>query len=753
MLNSGIVPGLRLTGDRGSRAIILAVVGVLVCAVSSASASLPDGRAWEMVSPLNKNGGDIRGIEGHEVNNGSGMARPVGDNGGGVVEASADGERVTYVSLVSFADGSGAPIGSQYVSSRGSEGWLTQNISTPTNNQTYILGGRGVPYDAFSVDLSNGLELNGSGGGGTEHPVETAPLAGAPAGYQDYYLDEIHYPGALSLRSLLSSEPSQPSAKFVLEFEGATQDLTHIDLVSEAKLAPEAVEVEHEENMYEWEKATGQFQMINLLPDGTPGLAGTLLLGGAGGATDHAISNDGLQVVWTAPSALYVRMGIGTQGARTVQADASQGGSDSSGGGRFLTASSSSGAGSKVFFLDHRRLTSDSTAGNEGDLYEFEPENGPIGKLTDLTVEREHGGSAEVRGVLGASEDGSYLYFVATGALAPGAEPGAYNLYLWHEGEPIRFIAALSVNDENRSGTKALGVAFDWESQLGLRTTRVSPDGTHLLFMSERSLTGYDNTASNGVNCGKNAHGQSLPAHCEEVFLFDAKRPGSGMNPVCISCNPSGGRPTGPSGIQGATEYSNNSALYVSRVLSEDGSRVFFESDDGLVTQDTNGEGDVYEWENGRAYLLSSGTSPEGTSFVDASANGSDVFFITRAQLAGQDTDQLVDLYDARAPHGVGERVGSLGSPPLVPCEGEGCRAGASGEPGYSLPSSVLFSGSGNVIPAPPSAAKSVAKHPARKVKPRKRRKRARHARRANRNVGRALRALAGLDISSKGGR
>src|ERR1700730_17011789 len=95
-------------------------VGCLTPGIQAvASAVLPDGRAWEMVSPLDKNGGDIRGI--------------LGDNGGGVVQSSASGNRITYVSLASFGTAQGASIGSQYFSERGPAGWQGRNISTPTN--------------------------------------------------------------------------------------------------------------------------------------------------------------------------------------------------------------------------------------------------------------------------------------------------------------------------------------------------------------------------------------------------------------------------------------------------------------------------------------------------------------------------------------------------------------------------------------------------------------------------------------------
>ena len=78
---------------------------------------------------------------------------------------------------------------------------------------------------------------------------------------------------------------------------------------------------------------------------------------------------------------------------------------------------------------------------------------------------------------------------------------------------------------------------------------------------------------------------------------------------------------------------------YQSRVLSDQG-RVFFDSADALVPQDTNGREDVYEYEpqgvgscaraGGCVSLISSGTSSEESVFLDASETGNDVFFLTR---------------------------------------------------------------------------------------------------------------------------
>ena len=145
------------------------------------------------------------------------------------------------------------------------------------------------------------------------------------------------------------------------------------------------------------------------------------------------------------------------------------------------------------------------------DLYVCElPGEAEKCQLTDLTVGG-FGESADVLGVLGASEAGDYVYFVANGVLSPaawsaGARPGdcgggriaaeTCSLYVAHYDssahtwEEPRFIATLSGDDEH-----------DWLAdnggELERLSSRVSPDGRFLAFMSDRSLTGYDNRDAN----------------------------------------------------------------------------------------------------------------------------------------------------------------------------------------------------------------------------------------------------------------
>ena len=83
--------------------------------------------------------------------------------------------------------------------------------------------------------------------------------------------------------------------------------------------------------------------------------------------------------------------------------------------------------GAKAFFTTPEELTNNANTGSAdqgNDLYSFDVGSGQLtNQLTDLTADANpiNPNGAAVQGVLGASDDGSYVYFVALGVLAPGA--------------------------------------------------------------------------------------------------------------------------------------------------------------------------------------------------------------------------------------------------------------------------------------------------------------------------------------------
>jgi DNA-binding beta-propeller fold protein YncE len=688
---------------------------------------LPDGRGYELVSPALKSAGRIE---------------PISERG--TIEAAASGGAITYFGNAPIVPGASGAAGSaiQALSSRGTSGWSTQIIAPPHQRATGAQIGIAPEYRFFTEDLSRAIiqpfgtfdpELSpdaseqtpylrtlGSCTSDCYQPLVTAVggHANALAGFGEEHLCEEENP--LSSRAGTVCGPL---------FLGATKNLSHAVLVSAAPLTAGAPVGKISEagatigSLYEWTAA--HLQLISLLPankagEELPAAPGATL--GQRGPARQAISGDGRRIFWNtggaAPAALYMR---DTVLEKTIQLDAAEtfcleALECESGGGHLQIASSD---GSRAFFTDTRRLTRDSgAAAGKADLYECrigEVAGRPTCALTDLTPEI-GGEHAEVQGeILGDGEDGEDLYFVANGRLGTGpnsagesAVSGQPNLYVRRGGATI-FIATLSPGDK-----------ADWRSPPG-QPTRVSPDGHFLEFMSERSLTGYD--SRDRVSDERDA----------EIFLYDV----DAGRTTCVSCDPTGGRPAGiefvhlegeqnaplasvhgqwaPTGWVAALPPGGSLALdnglesaYQPRYLSNSG-RLFFNALGGLVPADSNGVGDVYESEpagiggcnaSDPGYqpstdrcldLISSGTSPESSSFLDASESGDDVFFLTHSKLSGKDVDNAADVYDASVGGGEAEPVKA------VECSGEACQQ-ATTPPAESTPGSPSFSGPGNVV-------------------------------------------------------
>jgi hypothetical protein len=139
----------------------------------------------------------------------------------------------------------------------------------------------------------------------------------------------------------------------------------------------------------------------------------------------------------------------------------------------------------------------------------------------------------------------------------------------------------------------------------------------------------------------------------------------------------------------------SQTSTHETKALSDDGSRVFFSTEESLVLGDTNGKSDAYEFDVGTRVvrLLSSGTNPFDSWFMDASADGGNAFFVTRERLAGWDRDEAYDLYDARIGGGFPE-------PPIenkTICSDDACQGSQGNPPALLAPGSAAFDGGGNV--------------------------------------------------------
>jgi len=703
------------------------------------SAALPDCRAYEMVSPPNFEPRVARGNE-NQVEG---------------VQAAVEGDAVAFYSYQGAPAGTylpGSPSAGQYfLSRRAPLGWAknTEDVIPP---QSTIGERTCYPWIVYSPDLSKGA-LQDGWNWGEGYPTYPDDNNCANGGHDEPALVKTEPRGALNLfvrdnathaYELVNEAKAGVPARDAW-FQAGSADFSHIvftdpiPLTSEAPVPPEEAPAFFEvgEDLYDWTNVGGA-HLVTILPrEGKPlGKAVEGLLANsaesdriaASETWTHAVSTDGERVYFYAEGTLIPRSGYtgaklylrenaakprteecaDSTRACTVEVDANQGGPDESGGGRFEWASAD---GAIALFTDERKLTSESKAqAGKPDLYEYSVARPPGERLVDLTGTASE--PANVQGLSGISDDGAYVYFVAEGKLTGNqansqhevAQAGKPNLYVRHGGIDT-FIARLDGLNEDvppgAAGPEANGDVCNWDSftpfgqEDPIRPTefgncmaaRVTPTGAFLAFESRRRLTGYNNVVSATGYVNK------------EIFLYEAAT----NQLTCASCDPSGAPPMAalsedPRIPPPMKNYpTHNSPSYLTRALAGDGN-VFFSTRNSLVPAATNGMQNVYEYSNGRLSLISSGKSPENSVFLDASANGNDVFFGTTEALVGADTDNAMSLYDARVGGGFSEPP-----PPAAACESEeACRGVVSGAAGAASPLTATFVGPGNIVASVP---------------------------------------------------
>jgi hypothetical protein len=751
---------------------------------------LPDCRAYEMVSPPDKNGGDVIGSPPR-------------------THAAEDGNAITFASLNAFGDVVGSGVAVDYMAVRsaspGDSGWSTHAITPPqasSSVSTGILSVEPLYASEFSPDLSTGVFRAWS-------PVTSAPEVD---GVRNIYLrDDLRTPGAghyqllsgcpvclSSGESLLERAASKSFAEIdVPALLGATPDFGHVFFESKQALTADAPAGPLAHKLYEVDH--GVLRLTGILPTGA---AAEHVLGGRGvtrGPTaqlrhvNHAVSKDGSRVIFTAPpddesieGDLYMRI----DGNSTIRLDASERSVPEA--PRPSAYWDAAADGSRVFFSSYESLTDASPAfSNREMLYMWKRAEGderqsvtvdasggtfklsfegagtaqisfdasaaavqaalealktvkagnvdvsggpgspggatpyavtfsgdfagtnvaqlkangsslsggaatatvattdPVNNLTYLNVDHEPADGNDVIGVIGASDDGRYLYFGAIGQLVAGAPKLATDvmgLYLWHEGT-LSYIGKFAKYQYDMGGLFDGG--FNGGSALLPRQAEVTPDGRHLLFnasFGEGLLS-----AHGGVDYD---HGDCVGPFfaCREHYLYSA----DSNTLQCATCNPSGAPATASAGIReigsiGGSILTN----YLAHSLSDDGRHVFFTTAEKLVPGDTNSVRDAYEFDSqsGEVHLLSSGTSKLASYFMEVSPSGDDAFFITAERLVGWDVDGSYDLYDARVGGGFPEPV-----PVPAPCLGESCRGTSPSPPSTPAAGSSVLRGAGDQI-------------------------------------------------------
>jgi hypothetical protein len=695
---------------------------------------LPDCRAYEQVSPADNSEAFIPFGQNNEEEGLDPTQLPM--------QSAAAGGALVYVAepagsgACEGTGNAGSGEGDEYLAVRGEGGWSSCDIQP-------LASSPGTAYEGFSEGLSQGILRTGS----------NESLASGVEGHCGLLYSRGSESGAFT--SLFVPEAGEVCGGRELPFYvGASSDSSQVVFESKAALAPGAVKSNEElghENVYV--SAADQVHLVNVLPGASPAPAPDASVGALSGEPDfltgtggvfpavnasNAVSSDGNEIFWT-----DLAMGSGVLYARQNATDPA-GENGACEAQRACTLQVSAGAAT------YQAATPDGR-------YAYYTEVGELWRYDTQSETREAlaGAGAGVQGVIGVNQsgqDGAYLYFVAEGELAPGAEarkceaapegplqteeeagkaPAGYgcNLYLIHAGV-TSLAAVLSAGDDEFAGND-FGTAQpkkgDWRPVLGYRSAELAPDGQSLLFMSNRQLSDYQNINTRGECGGVGAH----PIHsCVEIYLYEAQ----GAKISCVSCAPSGAPPIKAKDAQnreGKASYlpgDFGSITHMRRLISADGSRVFFNSDQSLLPQDKNDTQDVYEWEragtgscsagsvsngSGCVYLLSGGASGSSDSYLlDADETGDNAFFVSRTNFVpGGGDGEKPNVFDARVDGGFKGAPGAIIQPPECKTAEE-CKEPQGEQPVESFPASAAFSGAGNLI-APLEATKPPAEKPA----------------------------------------
>jgi len=629
-------------------------------AAQSLRPSFPDCRAYELVSPFpeaERNNADVF-IATERV------------------RAATDGGAFEFPSLSGAGDVNSVSALTEYVGVRDPvAGWTVHGAAPrlPAPPLNGLTGADREPsYTELSPDLARGVYLSPAALNGEGPNVRGL--------WNLYRREDLLTPGLGSYRLLTDATiPQSPFSGGATSGEdqesprivGASTDLSRVYFESERSLTADAAGLGVGPRLYR--SVDGEVSLAGVLPLSEGG-GPTLAKAGQGDnelAPVYArptVSANGSRVLFTAPpfadigGRLYLRDDQGTVAAAddtTVAVSATEktngagpGGSDPAGSQPATFWGASKGL-SRVFFTSTEALTDDAPSSEPtvAKLYRYDLDAPAGARLTLLSVD-ENGGDGIVNGaagVVGASDDGSYVYFIGSNQLVAGRPiSSGPRIFLWHGGE-VRQVAAINAGAEaNRMLSK-----FDLFEGSG-KWARVSADGTRLLFVSEGTS---DQTG--------NDHGSSCPAgassRCTEAYLYSA---GPEERLQCVSCGPGGQAATADANFnmrEADTLITRtlNRDPYLNHALSAAGGSVFFTSAERLAAFDENDQPDVYEFDvaSGLVRLLSAGRPHFASYFLDASAAGGDVFFTTRDTLLPADRNDNLDVYDVRVGGGFAQAL------------------------------------------------------------------------------------------------
>jgi hypothetical protein len=674
----------RLRRIGGGALTTLGMCSLVQCtAPTPAAAALPDGRVYELVSPPEKGGNSAGAITGKVLYS---VAR-------------SDGERVLFGTSGPVGE-SQSGLGPAYaVAERGAGGWSTRGVLPRPVGTIEVIADD--PFQMFypSRELSS-FAFATRGPYVAEGDEALSPnlfMSGENAAIPPLWIakptipDPVPGPGELTNFRFpaLAGPPSSIGSVYFTYFGTLVpEDTTRAPLVSGESVW----------GFYEWN--AGRLRSAGRLPDGSydaygavPAASGERGKSDMPDALDNQVSEDGSRAVFVSPDPesphpaedpveLYAR--VNGERVVLVSRNALNGGTPAAG---YLQEGNTTGVtarhpparceggcsrgsfayatpnGSRVFFASMDKLAKSSEGqeptGTGPWTYEFD-----VGAETLSYLPGVNGS------IVATSQDGTIVMFVAYES--EGGNAGSLNV--WSHGHN-QVVGDLPEPPESR--------------ELYVAPARATKDGAVFAFETDAAITNARDRS--GENAATNAGGFG------QVYRYDT----SSQVLICVSCPNAGDTATGDANLSNDdlgrdTEHEPGAGLVLgSRGMMSDGSGIFFDTPNALQPTDVNGVRDVYEWEGGEVHLISSGTNPHPSFFLDSNESGADVFFATAAGLVPNDMDGNYDVYDARAAHVAGEQLGFAPSTAAAGCGAE-CQGATAGEPPPPTLFSAMSGNSGN---------------------------------------------------------
>jgi hypothetical protein len=601
------------------------------------STDLPDCRAYEQVSPAHKAGYDV----GQQFD-------PAMEFG-----VSSSGDALTYTGDYPLP-GSQAGSFAGFRAERSPAGWANAGLlSISGENQP----GLGAPFSDGALMMATPDQRVS-----VYRDNTTAPFGSLWINRADGSRQKIVSDSALAL-----GDPEGLVTPGVAFPEGISSDGRHVIFTDTHALVPGISET-GQEILYEWvddgtHEGAGTTRVVNRTNDPEPTLispeAAALGAGGtasyrgqvteAMGGVAGAVSDDGSRVFFQTPPAAY----------------------PSPGGPLFLRANGSSTIEVSAPAAGHSAATS----------VEF----------------------------LGASVDGSLAYFWADGQLTDEAEP-AGGIYRYDViGASLSFVAPASLFGGQISAVVSAsgrGILYQTSAESGEPEVRMYSDGVdHPVLQGARIVASQKSSGpflppDNLLSSSSAIRSDALPSagitpdgryaafgtDGFDIYRYDADT----SQLVRVDASPL--LEPGESAVAGFSAYSSNPhhrTPVLTRVISDDGQRVFFDALKQLVPSDNNGTFDAYEWHDGTISLIGPGSGTKGSSFKGIDASGENAFFISQNRLVPQDTDELWDVYDARV-------NGGFQTSAQEPCSGDTCQGVPQPSPNFTSPGSTIVNGPGN---------------------------------------------------------